>query len=152
MALNTKSVKYRGAGIYAIVNADEMKIYVGQAKNIQRRACDHKHDLKTGEHANPKLNLDREKDLRFIILQKVPKEYEWLLNLMEKTYMLQVLENGFELYNVQNCESKDNIENSITFESKWAFKAKDNLDKSFYNEYLYHTWYFKNKRKRRDAE
>ena len=40
--------KYNGAGVYAIINKEEKKVYIGISNNIINRILKHNSDLKNG--------------------------------------------------------------------------------------------------------
>lgn len=122
--------QYQGAGIYAIINYDEAKIYIGKTSNIKRRAEQHKKALETGTHPNYFLSKDSTKKLCFLVLRKVPENYKWLLNLLEKLYMYQSLDSGFTLYNIQGCESPVDIRINIVFEVLYTFGIRERFEKA----------------------
>lgn len=100
--------EYNGAGIYAIVNKDDKRVYVGQSSNIRNRAIQHHNALINGNHQNQFLNFDRKKRFKFVILDKLYSTT--ILTVFEKIYMISFEECGWQLYNIQpkktvNCPS-----------------------------------------------
>ena len=94
--------KYKGACIYAIVNIEDLKIYVGSTKNAQKRARNHEYCIRNRQHVVKEINEDAEKRFDFVILQKVSSDTQtWLLHVLEKMFMLVISSNGWKLYNVQ---------------------------------------------------
>jgi group I intron endonuclease len=78
----------RGAGIYAIQNAIDRKIYIGQTINLERRRYLHFWQLRRGIHPNPHLqaawNRDGRESFEFRILECIQegmldiREQEWI--------------------------------------------------------------------------
>lgn len=63
------------AGVYAIVNTRDGKLYIGSSSCIDRRWCKHKHLLRKNKHFNPHLqrawNRDGEFSFKHIVLSVV---------------------------------------------------------------------------------
>lgn len=62
---------YCGSGVYAIVNRNKMKAYIGKSGNIKYRAIEHEKKIREGKHEIEELSNDRNDELAFIILHKV---------------------------------------------------------------------------------
>ena len=90
---------YCGSGVYAIVNRNKMKAYIGKSGNIKYRAIEHEKKIREGKHEIEELSNDRNDELAFIILHKVYDKNEELLSLLEELYMFTFSKNGFYLYN-----------------------------------------------------
>lgn len=80
-----KIPNYSGCGVYAIVNAEDFKCYVGISRNISKRAKSHLQALKSGKHPNLNLQKDANKNLRFVILHRFgDKSREYLPKELQK--------------------------------------------------------------------
>ena len=137
-------------GIYAIINIKKMRCYIGSSSKIKNRAAQHSNDLKSNKHANRFLQEDfnNKAVFNFLILELVECSKEEL-TAKEKMYMLEALENGFELYNLMP-NSKDNKQKEwITQHLIWYLlnqnNTKNNLVKSFKNCYGVTPAYMKNR-------
>lgn len=113
-------------GIYCILNKENNKRYVGQARCLRERCKDHRGDLYRGTHFNDYLqnsfNLHGEEIFDFIVLEHCTIEE---LNEREKYYMkVYDVKNRDHGYNLkdggQNCkgtfcdEVKEKLSKSIT--------------------------------------
>lgn len=99
---------YDGCGIYAIVNIKDRRAYVGMTRNIKRRASSHLSQLKNNSHPNIKLQNDSQKELKFLILQKLDKETDKrTLEILEISYMIEIDRERFELYNIDLMQFND---------------------------------------------
>lgn len=62
-------------GIYFIVNRENSKVYIGSAKNLVKRKCNHFHELRNKSHHNKHLqaafNLYGEETFKFTIVEIV---------------------------------------------------------------------------------
>lgn len=83
------------SGIYKILNKFNNKIYIGSAKNLNKRKSSHFNDLLKNRHSNKKLqnsyNKYGAKNFEFIILCNCPKEYlikleQWFLDNLKPSY------------------------------------------------------------------
>lgn len=128
-----KIPNYSGAGIYAIVNMDSRKFYVGGTKNIRRRATAHNQALNAGKHQNSKLQQDISNNLSFIILHKLDCDVDTIfLRALEKIYMFHILSCGYRLYNIQpkdsmKCGSLENLSYSVVCDLEILFNIHDNF-------------------------
>lgn len=91
---------YSGCGVYAIINILDFKAYVGSSRNIKRRAYQHSRDLKEGKHYIDDLQKDSCKGLRFVILDKYDNIEKDKLRIAEYVFMLKMLDQHFDLYNI----------------------------------------------------
>lgn len=66
---------YKGAGVYAIVNKRNAKMYIGSSSNIKRRHHDHLSSLKTHTHRVPYLQFDYDNGdiFGFTLIDKLDK-------------------------------------------------------------------------------
>lgn len=101
-------------GVYAIINAEENRAYVGQTSNLRKRATQHMNALKNGNHQNILLNFDRKKKFYFKIILENVKNPE-ILPFLEKVYMQEYINSGYQLYNLspknslKSCRLYDEI-------------------------------------------
>lgn len=127
-------------GVYAIVNVKKMRCYIGSSSRIKTRANQHKNDLIANRHANKFLQTDFNNnfDFEFLVLELCEEDKE-TLTAKEKMYMLEALENGFELYNLMPCSKYDEQANWIRQHLIWFLlrrnNTKKNLVKSFRDRY-----------------
>lgn len=91
---------YSGCGVYAIINILDFKAYVGSSGNLKRRAYRHFRDLKEGKHYIDELQKDSCKGLRFVILDKYDDIDKGKLRIAEYVFMLKMLDQNFDLYNI----------------------------------------------------
>lgn len=90
---------YTGGGVYAILNIEDRKAYIGQSSNIKKRADQHEKALMNGTHQNKGLNLDRGKKLKFIILKKID-DHDFR-RILECVCIHSFLSHKVKLYNTQ---------------------------------------------------
>jgi group I intron endonuclease len=107
-----KIPEYKGIGIYAIINTDNKKVYIGSSCKIRTRALAHSGNLKNGTHSCKQLNIDYKNgnNFVFIILEKLPSNESLLIH--EYIYMLLFRDLGFNLY---NRESWNQLVNHIAY-------------------------------------
>lgn len=84
-------------GVYAIINLQNNKLYIGQSKNIMRRFRDHAKNLKEGTHPNSCINEDCNCDFAYRVLQIV-KNPKYLLSIEEK--WIKKYKSTDRLYNI----------------------------------------------------
>lgn len=104
--------KYDGFGVYAIVNIEKMKCYIGSSRNVFKRAKNHKSCLKHQKHHIKELQEDYNNhcELDFIVLIKSNHKNDRILLLQEYTAMFSVLKEGFDLYNTVGIRGNDKNE------------------------------------------
>ena len=139
-----KIPKYKGAGIYGVVNIEDMKIYIGQTTNVHNRAKQHLQSLEHKSHHNTELQKDSDKSLRFLVLYEVPDSEIKYLKLLEKLYMLEAHEKGYKLYNIQGSTEVDELSKSIVNDALYYFNTNRNIENAILKEYKSHTWNIKN--------
>lgn len=89
-------------GIYAIKNADNGKIYVGQSKNISHRKSTHFYDLKNNRHHNNIMQMDYNKNPNAFSFEVLCKCGETDLDDLEKYYINKYQSNNPEYgYNLE---------------------------------------------------
>lgn len=136
--------KYNGAGIYCIINIENCRVYVGQSKNIHRRAYAHKNDFINNNHNISDLTTAYNNNyLFFIILDKYNNIDNEMLLFMEKVYMLAFDDLGFDLYN-DKCVNdnyygrvgKPNyIQVNVLADILWMTGATDKVKKAINNRF-----------------
>lgn len=99
---------YSGSGIYAIINIEDRRAYIGMTRNIKQRASAHLTQLRNNNHSNYKLQNDSGKELRFVILQELGEESDKrVLEILEISYMIEMRRKKFELYNIELMQFND---------------------------------------------
>ena len=145
-----KIPKYKGAAIYGIINIEDMKIYIGNTTDAHKRALQHMHMLETGTHYNSRLQSDSDKSLRFVILYKIPDAEIKFGKLLEKIYMMESVNKGYNLYNIQCADDLGKLKKSIILDCVYYFGVSDKMEDAIYKEYHTHTWHIKNTKYRYD--
>ena len=82
MALDFRDIPEKdGCGVYAIINAYDLTVYVGCTRHLRRRAQSHRERLKKGKHPNKKLQESaKEGILRFVVLEELPEDVgDWMM-------------------------------------------------------------------------
>ena len=83
------------SGIYTITNIINNHMYVGSAVNLKKRLCQHRGDLRRGEHKNPHLqsawNKYGEDAFVFDVIERWEAEYlismeQWWMNMLRPEY------------------------------------------------------------------
>ena len=143
-----KIPQYRGAGVYAIFNIIDMMVYVGETTNINKRAKQHLHLLRLGKHPILKLQNDVSKNLRFVVLKKIPDHEVNNIRITEKVFILKMYEYGFRLYNkpckfidISGAVSIRKIEESIALNVIYNYR-EDGIDE-IKEEYGYQIWHMR---------
>lgn len=94
-------------GIYQICNTINGKIYVGSAKNFDRRWGSHLYELRRGTHINPHLqrsfNKHGEQNFKFEIVEILQKYDKKVYFDAENPYIEKALQSGF-CYNIAKAE------------------------------------------------
>lgn len=101
MKISKQTIKEQ-PGIYFIKNLVNNKIYIGQSKNVYRRAIYHRHELNNNKHSNSHLqhsyNKYKQENFIFGVL-----EYCDISLLTEKEkYYISI--QKYEIYNVRDAE------------------------------------------------
>lgn len=103
----------KNGGIYAIINRDNGKIYIGETQDIRHRAKAHINLLKSGKHTCKELqeDYDNNSNIEIIEVLEIPGKWSAEERLCAEDYYIACLqEKGIELYNNprdKNC--KDNF-------------------------------------------
>ena len=128
--------------IYAILNNQNYKVYVGQSRHPDRRACQHIFSLKNGTHQNLEMQKDFDKghNFSFCRLKTYSEDEDETMRFYELKYMKIFRENGFELY---NSETDKQIEQLLKFNSrKWELHClMENKRDDYYRKYFGCTYY-----------
>lgn len=99
------------SGIYKIINLKNEKIYVGSAKNFEKRWKRHFRDLKNNKHSSIKLqrayNKYGEENFKCEIIEELP--YERNLILEREQYWINILHSKEKGYNVGDATFGDTI-------------------------------------------
>lgn len=121
-----------------IFNFDKKKIYVGQTKNLNRRASQHLLHLKNGTHPNKDLLLDYQNGdvFYFAVLEETDNLPNEELIIFEKIYMLYFLESNCKLYNKQK---KEELREALYCDIvNPRIKEKERIFKGKYHMTIYH--------------
>lgn len=106
--------KSKTGGIYMILNIDNReKVYIGQTRNLHKRAYTHANELRTGRHPNKAMQADFNNGdrMRFVPLETVSGKMSNENRLIrEMLYMYAFIGKGYKLY---NSESKEHIESML---------------------------------------
>lgn len=121
---------YTGAGVYAIMNLNNKKVYVGSSQNIRERALSHRHNIAKKIHSNPGIRDDSGKGhtFAFTILEKAMPGSDLLT--AECLYMLVFVYRGYTLY---NCDNLKDVEHRIL--NRYIFDKDRALDKLFMSQF-----------------
>ena len=137
-----KTVNKNVPGVYAIVNAYDMKIYIGSTTNLSKRSKQHFSLFKAGNHTKYKLQKDVKKGLRFFILHEL-NDSEFI-KIIEKIYMIQAMEKGFILYNKLGSGTKQKISNDISNDLMYFFNTSERFEKPFQKNFGIKSYNIKN--------
>lgn len=93
--------KNKNAGVYMLYNITQRKIYVGCTSNFNRRATQHRKDLRAERHSNKKMQEDYNKgcEFAFAILEEYEKFDKDFLREREKLNILAFRDRRIEVYN-----------------------------------------------------
>ena len=138
--------KYDKSGIYAIINRDKIKAYVGQSTNIKQRATQHKMKISKSDHDIEEINKDCKDDFSFLVLHRFYDENvsKCKLDLYEKLYMFTLAKAGFDLYNrngVGYYKNINEIANNICCDMVFNIGAMENLSDAYFEKYGKHYSY-----------
>lgn len=111
------------SGVYAIINSDSKKIYVGSSRNIEKRLKNHKTNLQSGNHANKLLLNDYLNGDSFCckVVSPVPlyRDYnkDMYLREYERIVISMIESTGkYKVYNTRDTgEDVSILENIIKF-------------------------------------
>lgn len=143
--------KSNGCGVYAIINAYNLTVYVGCTRNLKKRAQTHKELLKRGKHYNKILQEACKSGItRFVVLEELPDDIgDLMLRLKEMMYIRDFCKRPN--YIVCNKESKNRemLENNILFTLGYIWNVEGNVKTSFTNEYGTAPWNMVTRSKKR---
>ena len=112
----TITTKDENPCIYAIINNNNFRIYVGESKKPMIRFAQHESTLKAGTHANKELQRDYNKgnSFTFLKLRDYEEDETESMRYYELLYMNMCRENGIELY---NSETDEQVKQLLKYES-----------------------------------
>lgn len=92
-----KSIK---SGVYALINTQTGKMYIGSSKNIKNRIGQHFAALRSGRHCNKELlkDFNNGDEITYKVLALVPDLHAELFN-RETEYIRRAKKNHISLYN-----------------------------------------------------
>ena len=125
-------------GIYALVNNETGKMYIGQSAKLGKRAYTHSRLIKNGKHSNKNLESDLKKYdcFSFTILELIDNKKD--LEIREMQTIRYFLLNGQELY---NCDTIESIEKNIRTRKRWEI-YESLISKKKYKGVKYTYWKF----------
>ena len=129
---------YCGSGVYAIVNRNKMKAYIGKSGNIKYRAIEHEKKIREGKHEIEELSNDNNDDLAFIVLHKIYDKNEELLSMLEELYMFTFSKKGFYLYNKNGAgyyKNSSEIALGICARLSSYFYIKENMMDGYFEKF-----------------
>lgn len=132
--------QYDKAGIYAVVNRTKMIAYIGQSRNIKRRAEQHKTKIANRKHDVKEINDDFNDDFSFLVLHRFYDESvsDEKLCLYEKLYMLTMIDAGFELYNNNDAGYYKDINSvswSVCCDLMSYIGTRENVNDAYFDKY-----------------
>jgi len=92
--------KKTNCGIYALVNDDSGKMYIGSSKNLRARKSSHLNSIKGKKHSNPGIREDVHNSFSFKILHELPADISVDALRSEEQDYINRLGASHELYNV----------------------------------------------------
>ena len=115
--LLTTTTKDKTPCIYAIINNENYRAYIGESRQPINRFYQHLRTLKNGTHANKELQKDYDKGNSFIFkrLREYKVDDEETIRYYELLYMDIFREQGIELY---NSETAEQVKSLLKYESK----------------------------------
>lgn len=134
---------YRGCGVYAIINILDFKAYVGSSGNIKKRAYQHLRDLKEGKHYIDDLQKDSRRGLRFVILDKYDNIERNKLRIAEYVFMVKMLDQHFELYNINPFKGAKDKRNQLyrIIASETIYEYYGVAEKAIKEEFGTYPWF-----------
>lgn len=99
-------------GVYALINTDKNKIYIGESNNIRSRAKAHINLLKAGKHINKGLQQDYNngENFDFVVLQVIPGAFNSEKRLCIEDYYIECCRiQKIELYNNNDKNTKESF-------------------------------------------
>ena len=140
--LLTTTTKDKTPCIYAIINNENCRVYIGESKQPINRFYQHLRTLKNGTHANKELQKDYNKGNSFIFkrLREYKEDDEETIRYYELFYMDIFREQGIELYNSETIEQ---VKSLLKYESKeWKIHClMERKRNDYYRKYFGVTYY-----------
>lgn len=128
--------------IYAIINNENGRAYIGESRKPINRFYQHLRTLKNGTHANKELQKDYDKGNSFIFkrLREYKGDDEETIRYYELLYMDIFREQGIELY---NSETAEQVKSLLKYESKeWKLHClMERKRNEYYRKYFGVTYY-----------
>lgn len=112
----TTTTKDKNPCIYAIINNNNFRIYVGESKKPMIRFAQHESTLKAGVHANKELQRDYDNgdSFTFLKLRDYEEDETETIRYYELLCMDMCREKGIELY---NSETPEQVKRLLKYES-----------------------------------
>lgn len=133
----TITTKDENPCIYAIINNNNFRIYVGESKKPMIRFAQHESTLKAGVHANKELQRDYDNGDSFTFLKL--RDYEddevETIRYYELLYMDMCSESGIELYNYETVEQVKRLLKYESSEHRLHCLMKNKRDE-YYKKYF----------------
>ena len=140
--LLTTTTKDKTPCIYAIINNENRRAYIGESRQPINRFYQHLRTLKNGTHANKELQKDYNKGNSFIFkrLREYREDDEETIRYYELFYMDIFREQGIELY---NSETAEQVKSLLKYESKeWKLHClMERKRNDYYRKYFGVTYY-----------
>ena len=140
--LLTTTTKDKTPCIYAIINNENCRAYIGESRQPINRFYQHLRTLKNGTHANKELQKDYNKGNSFIFkrLREYKEDDEETIRYYELFYMDIFREQGIELY---NSETVEQVKSLLKYESKeWKLHClMERKRNEYYRKYFGVTYY-----------
>ena len=140
--LLTTTTKDKTPCIYAIINNENCRVYIGESRQPINRFYQHLITLKNGTHANKELQKDYNKGNSFIFkrLREYKEDDEETIRYYELFYMDIFREQGIELY---NSETAEQVKSLLKYESKeWKLHClMERKRNDYYRKYFGVTYY-----------
>lgn len=140
--LLTTTTKDKTPCIYAIINNENGRAYIGESRQPINRFYQHLRTLKNGTHANKELQKDYDKGNSFIFkrLREYKVDDEETIRYYELFYMDIFREQGIELYNRETAEQ---VKRLLKYESKeWGIHClMERKRNEYYRKYFGVTYY-----------
>lgn len=128
--------------IYAIINNENCRAYIGESRQPINRFYQHLRTLKNGTHANKELQKDYDKGNSFIFkrLREYREDDEETIRYYELLYMDIFRKQGIELY---NSETAEQVKSLLKYESKeWKLHClMERKRDEYYRKYFGVTYY-----------
>lgn len=126
--------KNKTPGIYAIINLESNKMYIGSSSNIEKRFKAHQASLKAGNHYNKDLQTDYNSGatFQFKIIKKLPTDIRAELMEQEAAAINQAKTEGKELYNLEVVYPDHYLPKSVLKDKIVNLYCMEHFGKLFY--------------------